>query len=134
MVFTWIRNITRNQRNFTQNISPKKLKLIDLIIRTCHLEMVLEFALVRFELFVVLCSIPYKILNWQMVLLFVIAERFAKMQVKIGLISMIRNFSYQVSPKMILPITFQPNFGLLTAKNGIWLTKKPIENNFWTWY
>ncbi|XP_065214552.1 probable cytochrome P450 6a13 [Planococcus citri] len=58
-----------------------------------------------------------------------IAERFAKMQVKIGLISMIRNFSYEISPKMTLPLTFLPNFGLLAAKNKILLQRKPLGKN-----
>ncbi|XP_065206746.1 uncharacterized protein LOC135836078 [Planococcus citri] len=55
-----------------------------------------------------------------------IGERFAKMQVKIGLISMLRNFSFELSPQTILPVEFQRHFILLKAKGGIWLRCKKI--------
>lgn len=53
------------------------------------------------------------------------AERFAKMQIKIGLIHMLKDFSYSISPKMKLPIEFDAEFAL-SVKGGIWLLCKRI--------
>uniref|UniRef100_A0AAT9UTL7 Cytochrome P450 6PZ32 n=1 Tax=Maconellicoccus hirsutus TaxID=177089 RepID=A0AAT9UTL7_MACHI len=55
-----------------------------------------------------------------------IGERFGKMQVKVGLISMIRNFKFQLSPKTSLPIKFQQHFIILKPKSGIWLKCEKI--------
>uniref|UniRef100_A0AAT9UVC6 Cytochrome P450 6PZ27 n=1 Tax=Maconellicoccus hirsutus TaxID=177089 RepID=A0AAT9UVC6_MACHI len=55
-----------------------------------------------------------------------IGERFAKMQVKMGLISMLRDFSFDISPKTTLPVQYQRHFILLKAKGGIWLNCKKI--------
>nr|QCY41329.1 cytochrome P450 6PZ1 [Phenacoccus solenopsis] len=55
-----------------------------------------------------------------------IAERFAKMQVKIGLVYMLKDFSYHLSPKMKFPLEFEKNFGLLTVRNGIWLQRTKL--------
>ncbi|XP_065214799.1 probable cytochrome P450 6a18 [Planococcus citri] len=52
-----------------------------------------------------------------------IAERFAKMQVKVGLVHALKNFSYQKSPKMKFPIEFNKSFGLLSPKDPILLQK-----------
>lgn len=55
-----------------------------------------------------------------------IAERFAKMQVKVGLVNMVKNFTFQLSPKTVLPVRFQPHFILLKAEGEIWLECKKI--------
>uniref|UniRef100_A0AAT9UTT9 Cytochrome P450 6PZ26 n=1 Tax=Maconellicoccus hirsutus TaxID=177089 RepID=A0AAT9UTT9_MACHI len=54
-----------------------------------------------------------------------LAKRFGKMQVKLGLIYALKDFSYQVSPKMKFPLTFKRNFGLLTV-DGIWLQRQKL--------
>uniref|UniRef100_A0AAT9UTS9 Cytochrome P450 6PZ13 n=1 Tax=Maconellicoccus hirsutus TaxID=177089 RepID=A0AAT9UTS9_MACHI len=55
-----------------------------------------------------------------------IAERFAKMKVKIGLIYALKDFSYQVSPEMKFPLEFEKNFGLLTPRSSICLMRQKL--------
>uniref|UniRef100_A0AAT9UUR2 Cytochrome P450 6PZ12 n=1 Tax=Maconellicoccus hirsutus TaxID=177089 RepID=A0AAT9UUR2_MACHI len=55
-----------------------------------------------------------------------IAERFAKMKVKIGLIYALKDFSYQVSPEMKFPLEFEKNFGLLTPRDSIRLLRQKV--------
>uniref|UniRef100_A0AAT9UU58 Cytochrome P450 6PZ21 n=1 Tax=Maconellicoccus hirsutus TaxID=177089 RepID=A0AAT9UU58_MACHI len=58
---------------------------------------------------------------------FCIGMRFAKLVVKVGLIHLLNNFSYRVSPKMKFPIEFDKNFGLLTPYNGVLLQREKIN-------
>uniref|UniRef100_A0AAT9UTJ8 Cytochrome P450 6PZ30 n=1 Tax=Maconellicoccus hirsutus TaxID=177089 RepID=A0AAT9UTJ8_MACHI len=55
-----------------------------------------------------------------------IGARFAKLVVKVGLIHILNNFSYQVSPKMQFPIEFDKSLGLLTPSSGILLQREKI--------
>lgn len=55
-----------------------------------------------------------------------IAKRFAKMQIKVGLVYMLKDSSYRVSPKMKFPLEFEKNFGLLTSLHGIWLQREKL--------
>ena len=48
-----------------------------------------------------------------------LGSRFARMSVKIGLIHALKNFSYQISPKMKFTLEFDKNLGLLTPCNSI---------------
>ncbi|XP_065207348.1 probable cytochrome P450 6a13 [Planococcus citri] len=59
-----------------------------------------------------------------------IAKHFAKLEVKIGLIFMVRNYSYKVSLKQKLPFKLQSNFGF-AVENGVWLKceKVPVIKN-----
>ncbi|XP_065214987.1 probable cytochrome P450 6a23 [Planococcus citri] len=50
-----------------------------------------------------------------------IGERFAKMQVKVGAVNLLKDFSYHVSPKLKLPVEHSPGVGLFDIKGGIWL-------------
>nr|QCY41337.1 cytochrome P450 6PZ5 [Phenacoccus solenopsis] len=50
-----------------------------------------------------------------------IAERFAKMMVKVGTIYFLKDFSFVLSPKTKLPLDILPSFGNIAVKNGIWL-------------
>ncbi|XP_065221753.1 cytochrome P450 6k1-like [Planococcus citri] len=53
-----------------------------------------------------------------------IAERFANLQVKVGLIYAIKNFTYRVSPEMKLPMEYRKVFGLLNPESGILLQRQ----------
>uniref|UniRef100_A0AAT9UU42 Cytochrome P450 6AEC1 n=1 Tax=Maconellicoccus hirsutus TaxID=177089 RepID=A0AAT9UU42_MACHI len=55
-----------------------------------------------------------------------IAKHFAKLQVKIGLIYMLLNHKYEVSPKQKLPFKLQSNFGF-AIEDGVWLRCRKID-------
>ncbi|XP_065214564.1 cytochrome P450 6k1-like [Planococcus citri] len=57
-----------------------------------------------------------------------IGARFAKLNVKMGLIYALRNFSYQVSPKMKFPIEFDKNFGLLAPSNSVLIQREKLND------
>ncbi|XP_065214955.1 probable cytochrome P450 6a23 [Planococcus citri] len=48
-------------------------------------------------------------------------ERFGKMQIKIGAVNLLRDFSYSLSSKVKLPVEHLPGIGLMNIKGGIWL-------------
>ncbi|XP_065215014.1 probable cytochrome P450 6a23 [Planococcus citri] len=50
-----------------------------------------------------------------------IAVRFARMQVKVGAVNLLKDFSYHVSPKLKHPVEFAPGIILSDIKGGIWL-------------
>uniref|UniRef100_A0AAT9UTS4 Cytochrome P450 6PZ17 n=1 Tax=Maconellicoccus hirsutus TaxID=177089 RepID=A0AAT9UTS4_MACHI len=50
-----------------------------------------------------------------------IGERFAKMQIKVGAVNLLKDLSYHVSPKMKFPIEHAPGLFLFNVKGGIWL-------------
>jgi hypothetical protein len=47
--------------------------------------------------------------------------RFAYMQTKIGLVTLIENFETELSEKTITPLQFEPTTFTLTSKYDIWL-------------
>uniref|UniRef100_A0AAT9UTP5 Cytochrome P450 6PZ11 short isoform n=1 Tax=Maconellicoccus hirsutus TaxID=177089 RepID=A0AAT9UTP5_MACHI len=55
-----------------------------------------------------------------------IAERFAMMNMKIGLVHALKDFSYRVSPEMKFPLQFEKNFGLLNPKDSVRLLRQRI--------
>ncbi|XP_065214526.1 probable cytochrome P450 6a18 [Planococcus citri] len=56
-----------------------------------------------------------------------IGERFAKMQVKLGAVHLLKDFSFELSPKTIVPLEFLPSFSFATnIKGGIWLKCRPL--------
>lgn len=54
-------------------------------------------------------------------------ERFAKLEIKIGMINIIKDFVLEVSPKMKFPMeySFEMNLGLLSATE-IWLQCRKV--------
>uniref|UniRef100_A0AAT9UU66 Cytochrome P450 6AED1 n=1 Tax=Maconellicoccus hirsutus TaxID=177089 RepID=A0AAT9UU66_MACHI len=57
-----------------------------------------------------------------------IGERFAKLEIKIGMIHMLMNHSFDVSPQMKLPLeyNYDSTLGLMSVKGGIWLRCQKI--------
>ncbi|XP_065222487.1 cytochrome P450 6a9-like [Planococcus citri] len=55
-----------------------------------------------------------------------IAERFAKLQFKVGLVYALKNFSYKIAPEMKFPIKFKKSFGSLSPESAILLKRKRI--------
>uniref|UniRef100_A0AAT9UTI5 Cytochrome P450 6PZ18 n=1 Tax=Maconellicoccus hirsutus TaxID=177089 RepID=A0AAT9UTI5_MACHI len=55
-----------------------------------------------------------------------IAERFARMQITLGAIYLLKDFSFEVSPKMQIPLKFLPSAGNTNVKGGVWLKCKPL--------
>lgn len=47
--------------------------------------------------------------------------RFALMQVKLGLATLVKNYKFTISSKMSLPITYQKNSILTSVTGGMWL-------------
>jgi len=47
--------------------------------------------------------------------------RFAYMQTKIGLVTLITNFETELSEKTVTPLQFEPTTFTLTSKYDIWL-------------
>uniref|UniRef100_A0AAT9UTH4 Cytochrome P450 6PZ16 n=1 Tax=Maconellicoccus hirsutus TaxID=177089 RepID=A0AAT9UTH4_MACHI len=56
-----------------------------------------------------------------------IAERFARMEIKVGAVYLLKNMSYHVSPKMKLPVEHAPEIALFEVKGGIWLRCKKLQ-------
>ncbi|XP_065214850.1 probable cytochrome P450 6a13 isoform X2 [Planococcus citri] len=54
-----------------------------------------------------------------------IAERFARMQVIVGLIYLLKEFSFELSPKTKVPLEYEPT-GSIIVKGGIWLKCQPL--------
>uniref|UniRef100_A0AAT9UTF6 Cytochrome P450 6PZ15 n=1 Tax=Maconellicoccus hirsutus TaxID=177089 RepID=A0AAT9UTF6_MACHI len=50
-----------------------------------------------------------------------IGERFAKMQIKVGVVNLLKDFSYHLSPKTKLPTQFTAGATINDVKGGIWL-------------
>lgn len=50
-----------------------------------------------------------------------IGMRFGLLQAKIGLVTMLKNYSFKTSPKTVHPVLFAPDSILLAPKDGIWL-------------
>ncbi|XP_065214733.1 probable cytochrome P450 6a14 isoform X2 [Planococcus citri] len=55
-----------------------------------------------------------------------IAERFANMQILIAAVHLIKDFSFELSPKTVLPLEFLPSVFTPKVKGGIWLKCKPL--------
>lgn len=49
------------------------------------------------------------------------AERFGKMQVKIGLIYLLLNHEFELASRTKLPVEFVTSFGFLATKEGVWV-------------
>lgn len=47
--------------------------------------------------------------------------RFAYVQTKIGLVTLIKNYEVEVSEKTVTPLQFEPTTFTLTSKYDIWL-------------
>ncbi|XP_065214745.1 probable cytochrome P450 6a21 [Planococcus citri] len=54
-----------------------------------------------------------------------IAERFGRMQVIVGLIYLLKDFSFESSPKTKVPLEYEPT-GSISIKRGIWLKCRPL--------
>ncbi|XP_065216834.1 uncharacterized protein LOC135843031 [Planococcus citri] len=54
-----------------------------------------------------------------------IAERFARMQIIVGAVHLLKDFVFEVSPQTKLPLEILPNGGGLMVKHGIWLKCRP---------
>ncbi|XP_065206696.1 uncharacterized protein LOC135836046 [Planococcus citri] len=54
-----------------------------------------------------------------------IAERFARMQVIVGLIYLLKDFSFELSPKTKVPLEYDTT-GAIAVKGGIWLKCRPL--------
>ncbi|CAD7079504.1 unnamed protein product [Hermetia illucens] len=55
--------------------------------------------------------------------------RFGRMQTRIGLITLLRNYRFKPSPKTAIPLIFDPEKGILTPKGGMHLGVERIERN-----
>uniref|UniRef100_A0AAT9UU19 Cytochrome P450 6PZ10 n=1 Tax=Maconellicoccus hirsutus TaxID=177089 RepID=A0AAT9UU19_MACHI len=55
-----------------------------------------------------------------------IAERFAKIKVKIAMVYALKDFSYRVSPQMKLPVEFEKNYGTTGPRDGVHLIKQRL--------
>ncbi|XP_063698178.1 uncharacterized protein LOC134829111 [Culicoides brevitarsis] len=56
-----------------------------------------------------------------------IGERFGKIQSKVGLVMLLKNFKFSKSPKTVFPVEFNTDFELLTVKGGIYLKVENLE-------
>lgn len=56
-----------------------------------------------------------------------IGLRFGMMQSRIGLITLLKNFEFSISPKTGHPLTFMPNMFILTPKGGVFLKLKKLQ-------
>ncbi|XP_065214787.1 probable cytochrome P450 6a21 [Planococcus citri] len=56
-----------------------------------------------------------------------IAERFARMQIIVGIIYLLKDFSFEVSSKTITPLEYAPSIGNVNVKGGIWLKCQPVQ-------
>lgn len=56
-----------------------------------------------------------------------IGKRFGMMQAKLGLASLIRDFKFNLSEKVELPLKFRTESFVLTTTNGLWLKIKKIH-------
>ncbi|XP_065214863.1 probable cytochrome P450 6a13 [Planococcus citri] len=54
-----------------------------------------------------------------------IAERFGRMQVIVGLIYLLKDFFFELSPKTKVPLEIE-NAGVLKIKGGVWLKCRPL--------
>uniref|UniRef100_A0AAT9UTQ8 Cytochrome P450 6PZ24 n=1 Tax=Maconellicoccus hirsutus TaxID=177089 RepID=A0AAT9UTQ8_MACHI len=55
-----------------------------------------------------------------------IAERFARMQITVGVVYLLKDFHYEVSPKTKKPLEVIPTAGGMKVKDGIWLKCRPL--------
>lgn len=51
----------------------------------------------------------------------IIGKRFAELQIKVGLLHLIKNFIVEIDKKTIVPLEIDPLRFLMAAKGGIWL-------------
>lgn len=58
-----------------------------------------------------------------------IGVKFAMMQVRVGLISLLRNFKFSPCSRTLIPLQFESKEFVLTPKNGIWLNLCKINVN-----
>ncbi|GAB1859006.1 Probable cytochrome P450 6a14 [Camponotus japonicus] len=54
-----------------------------------------------------------------------IGSRFGYMQTKVGLVSLLSKFKFQLDPRTMVPLTYDPSTFILTPKEGVYLTMKP---------
>ncbi|XP_065214810.1 probable cytochrome P450 6a13 isoform X1 [Planococcus citri] len=54
-----------------------------------------------------------------------IAERFARMQVIVGAVYLLKDFSFELSPKTTVPLEFAPGVAVL-VKGGVWVKCRPL--------
>ena len=55
-----------------------------------------------------------------------IGLRFGQMQVKIGIVKLIRNYQFTANNKTTIPMKFLPSSIFLVPLNGMWLTVKKL--------
>lgn len=51
----------------------------------------------------------------------ILGQRFATLQIKIGLAAVLSNYELRVNEKTIRPLQIDPKFFMLLAKGGLWL-------------
>lgn len=54
------------------------------------------------------------------------AERFARMQIIVGVVHLLKDFSFELSPKTKLPLEIMAAGGGLIVKGGIWMKCRPV--------
>ncbi|XP_018322929.1 probable cytochrome P450 6a20 [Agrilus planipennis] len=69
---------------------------------------------------------PYTFLSFGEGPRFCIGMRFGLLEVKVGIASILPKYKFSISPKMQVPIEYDPNEFTLTAKGGIWLNVDKI--------
>lgn len=56
-----------------------------------------------------------------------IGLRFGMMQARIGLVTLLRHFEFELGEKTQLPLEFMPTSAILTIKGGLYVKFKKIE-------
>lgn len=59
-----------------------------------------------------------------------IAFRFGKMQSRVGLVTLLKNFEFGQSHKTTIPLVFLPLPSILVPKGGVYLEVKPLDENW----
>jgi cytochrome P450 family 6 len=55
--------------------------------------------------------------------------RFAVLQSKIGLVTLLKNYKIKLSPKTRIPLTLHKKGFIIMAEGGVWLDVEKINNN-----